>query len=523
MLDPGYAITRPYPWPRFGPIFLVVSCIVLIVLTLLNVAVAGYETVTVTRIDKNVTQQMWWTPFIPRAFRATTTCDSSVLNVGDTFMTNNSIFQWTVLGASLGDPLQGGAYENGGFPYSAAPMSSCDSAAGSTEIHVDVNVATVTVVSILACDIGTRMSVLIQATWQWNPNSRGYWLMSLLSGPVFDVLLRLSQDLLEAFLTSPPPGTEAILRLGVIGNPYCPSFQDSNGTVLFQPSQEDELQCAREPRSVGFQLRAVSWTNGSSSYEPDNDGLDYTTPALRNLLQAAMAAAEIDLGIYKENSIYFDMEMFNATIEPNPLLTGSHFVGRPGDGNLSNPYIISSSTANNLSGAQILRMYPVPPLYPVALPLNRSFQLPAIIEVSYLCHDLRIKSPLAFMSSVFVGTISMFMAFRSIVLLIATVLAKRYSERANYCEGSLALDEGISLVESRHVQAAVPPIMVTQNNAMLEMETFHDRTESEVTLSAQPATSHLAKDDGARVYDTQDNYQWSSELRALLGKTPEET
>ncbi|KDQ54227.1 hypothetical protein JAAARDRAFT_38392 [Jaapia argillacea MUCL 33604] len=212
------------------------------------------------------------------------------------------------------------------------------------------------------------------------------------------------------------------------------------------------------------------------------------------------------------------MGMFNATIKPNPLLTGSHFVGIPGDTNLSDPYDVSSSTANNLSGAQILRMYPSSSSSGSgSIPIDRVYQLPAIIEVSYLCHDLRIKSPPAFISSVFVGTISTFMAFRAFVLLIATVLAKRYSERANYCEGSLALEEGISQAESRHAQGAVPSIEVTENGVMLEMETLHDRTGSDVTLSTQPASPRTM---GRRFMIPITILNRHRNLVRCLGKTP---
>ncbi|KDQ54250.1 hypothetical protein JAAARDRAFT_38414 [Jaapia argillacea MUCL 33604] len=529
MLAPDYAITRSYPWRRFGPIFFVASCIVLIVLTLLNAAVAGYETVTVARSDKNATQWMWWTPLIPRALRETTTCDSYLLNMGATFTTNNSMFQWSVISVFHSENSDGtNPVPDSGFQYFAAPLS-CDSSGWDERlvIEVDISIATVTTWTVFSCNTMNGLGFEIMGEWQWHisqdvAEARIFGTPSAVSQPIYDVLSRLAQDLLEAFLTPPPPGIEGLVRLAVDGWPYCPSFQDPNRTVLFDPTREDELQCAREPLNVAFTGREVSWTNGSSSYKLNDVGLGNTEPAFRNFLKALIAAAEIDLGIYKENSLYFDMEIFNATIEPNPLLAPSHFIPSPDDADMRRLYFVMSSTATNLSNAQILRMYPTPPPIPQAIPLNRDVQLPAIINVSYLCHDLRMKSPLAFISSVFVGTISMFMAFRSFVLLIATILAKRHSDKANYCEAAVHLEEGLSRVHGDHIKAAGPLIEVGSGNAVLEMRPFHRRNGSEVTLSVQPATSLLLKDDGSAVYDTEDNSQSSSELSTLLGITPGE-
>ncbi|KDQ54231.1 hypothetical protein JAAARDRAFT_402762 [Jaapia argillacea MUCL 33604] len=515
MLTPDYPITRPYPWRHFGPIFFVVSCIVLALLTLLNAAVAGYDTVTVARNDKNATQQMWWTPLIPRALRATTTCDSYLINVGDTFTTNNSLFQWTLIDAFFDE--NGGSSE-AGFQYFAAPMSFCGPNETVSNLVVDVNMATVTTWTSVFCNTTSGVEFVIQGTWQWSiiqssqsiSTRPGQYISSppVLLGPIFDVLSRLAQDLYEAFLTPPPPGIERLIGLNVEG------WANSD-------------QSAQQPALIEFFAGPVSWKNGSSACCIHEDDLGYPVTALQNFLAALIAAAEIDLGIYQENSLYFDMDMFNATIEPNPLITAPHFVPSPADiySDPDNPYDVSSSTANNLSGAQILRMYPAVPsdLY---IPIDREYQLPAIIEVSYLCHELQIKSPPAFVSSVFVGTASMFMAFRAFVLLIATVLAKRHSEKANHCEGSLDVEGGrcqVETGETGQVQEAVPSVEVTENDLILEMEPLHDRRVSETTLSAQPTTSYFSKDDGSTVYDSEDKFQSSSESSALLGITPGET
>ncbi|KDQ54240.1 hypothetical protein JAAARDRAFT_403031 [Jaapia argillacea MUCL 33604] len=213
MLTPEYAITRPYPWRRFGPIFFVASCIVLVLLTLLNAAVAGYETVTVARSDKNATQQMWWTPIIPRALRA----DSYLLNAGDTFTTNASLFQWILLDAFS---QEGGHLLEAGFQYSAEPMAFCSPSSQVSNVDVDVNVATVATWTSLTCTTANGVGFVIQGTWQWRIVQSGtvnvnFPEISPIYLPLHDVLSRLAQDLFEALLTPLPPGNEGLVRLSV--------------------------------------------------------------------------------------------------------------------------------------------------------------------------------------------------------------------------------------------------------------------------------------------------------------------
>ncbi|KDQ54524.1 hypothetical protein JAAARDRAFT_38199 [Jaapia argillacea MUCL 33604] len=449
---PAYPITRPYPWRHFTLIFVTFSFLALVILTILNAGVQGYDSIVVVRSNYNYTQHMWWTPLVPKAFRPSSTCSSHLFNVGDIFGTNNSFFEWTVLRVeppnSTDSTTIGELDEGAGFPYTASPMSMCRDVSeryiDSFIVMVESSTATLKAWAMYTCENPVGADFMIEGRWEFFIPETGDNIMltdKSATGPqVRDVLQRLAQDLLEAVMSPPSPGTASFSRIGVAGTTYCPSFQHSNGTLInssYSPSLQDRLQCSQAPLQLGLNTGQVSWVNGLSSYELTASELGDPRP-YTNFLKALSGAAEIDLGIYKPNSIYFNTTMLTETIEPYALPSGSHFLAASGDYNLSWPYGAQSSLANNFSGAQILRMYPEESEAVGFIPMNSSFQNPVIINVSYLCRELHIKSALSFIASVFVGTASMFMAWLAFGLYIATTLAKR-SPEANYCEGSSKL------------------------------------------------------------------------------------
>ncbi|KDQ54523.1 hypothetical protein JAAARDRAFT_209247 [Jaapia argillacea MUCL 33604] len=397
----------------------------LIILTLLNVAVQGYDSIVVIRSDYNYTQPMWWTPLVPAALRPSTTCSNHLLNMEKGVST--------------------------AFPYTATPMSMCYDASeryiDTFVVMVESSTATVKAWALYTCSNTPSPEFMIVARWEFViPESGDTFVPTANQLPrmgvevryqVYNVLGRLSQDLLAAVASPPGPGLYPFVRVGVAGTTYCPSFQNSDGTMInsnYSPTPQDRLQCWQASLQLGLNSGQASWANGLSSYElttSDGDPTPYT-----NFLKALSGAAEIDLGIYKPNCIYSNMTMLNETIEPYALPNGSHFFASPGDYILSWPYSALSSLANNFSGSQILRMYPKESESYGYIPMSSLVKQPAVINVSYLCRELQIKSVLSFIVSVFVGTASMFMAWLAFGLYVASTLAKR-SPESNYCEGSL--------------------------------------------------------------------------------------
>jgi hypothetical protein len=110
-----YPITR-----RFGSVWLtslayVLGFLAIIILTIANgqsmlhsvccrqliisltVALVGYDLTTVFQSNFNVTQTFWFDHFISFiAQRPGTLCDTHVFNVGESMVTNSSLFEWKV-------------------------------------------------------------------------------------------------------------------------------------------------------------------------------------------------------------------------------------------------------------------------------------------------------------------------------------------------------------------------------------------------------------------------------------------
>ncbi|KDQ58696.1 hypothetical protein JAAARDRAFT_193229 [Jaapia argillacea MUCL 33604] len=333
-------------------------------------------------------------------------------------------------------------------------MSVCDMSTnqdGGVTMIVDRNTAAVQAWSVYSCQGPNSTTFDIESNFQWVIPSSGDDVlygtrMGTMGPPVYDVLARLSQDLLEAILIPPSPRAEPFVRVGVASIRYCPAFQLPDGTTPpdHNVTQKEKDQCARDPVNITLTEASASWMNGSSSLMINTTDLGaVATPAITNFLNAFMAATDMDLGINKPNSLYFNMSIFNDNIIHSPSKIISHFVPTAGDANLTLPYGVygaHSSTANNLTNAEILSTYPdIQKLYHI--PMNHTFKTPAIINISYLCHDYRRKTTTMFISSVFVGTASMFMAWRGPVLYVATILAQRRRQEVNDLEASPALGQ----------------------------------------------------------------------------------
>ncbi|KAJ3520107.1 hypothetical protein NMY22_g12892 [Coprinellus aureogranulatus] len=91
-----YPLTKEFPSVIFtraayGAIFLS-----LIILTLVNVAIVGYETTVELSSNFNDTQSFWFHAFSRRP-KPGTLCDPRVLNIGDSLATNASIYEWKII------------------------------------------------------------------------------------------------------------------------------------------------------------------------------------------------------------------------------------------------------------------------------------------------------------------------------------------------------------------------------------------------------------------------------------------
>ena len=97
----SYNITRPYPFRWFTPVVIVGGIVVTVLVSLISVATSGYELVTVSVPDPNVTaaSHSWlnnWPSFL--VGNLLPTCDSSTIALNTELFTNNSALPYSLTG-----------------------------------------------------------------------------------------------------------------------------------------------------------------------------------------------------------------------------------------------------------------------------------------------------------------------------------------------------------------------------------------------------------------------------------------
>jgi len=133
-----FPITRRYPWPYFTPIVLTVSVVIFVGLTVLNgtsslrtlcmlthltlaVRLVGFETITSLEEDFNTTQSFWLDGVIPKALtHGQDLCQPLVLKMGDSFVTNSSLFLWDLELVSKAN------HGSSGLVYKGSTLQGCD-------------------------------------------------------------------------------------------------------------------------------------------------------------------------------------------------------------------------------------------------------------------------------------------------------------------------------------------------------------------------------------------------------------
>ena len=131
----SYAVTRNVTLPYCSLLVFVVGLVVIPFLTLYAVATTGYELISITTNNFNVTQPMWYdfmnydnwiTPSI--------VCQPSILHPGDGISINQSLLMEVVLLANTSHLLSNSQLKNfidprsdqyDGMAYSNSPLNNC--------------------------------------------------------------------------------------------------------------------------------------------------------------------------------------------------------------------------------------------------------------------------------------------------------------------------------------------------------------------------------------------------------------
>ncbi|KAJ6569025.1 hypothetical protein B0H19DRAFT_1134456 [Mycena capillaripes] len=434
-----YPITRPYPWPAFTPLVTLLSCMVLVGLTVLNIAAQGYESITVLQSNFSNDTSRW----LPSFGTGSTTCQSHQSLPGDELRTNVSLLRYSI--GSITRVLPVGPdnvpvsvdVTGEGFDYSGTLLQDlCPDWLDQWSLTVELNARARTVLGTIQIpcfhepkstnSVTSLLQLLARHTTDAFTVTFGSGMDAedLPIWPRMDSALSgLAGDLLIAALSTP-----GIDRLRALGWIYCPAFQTPDRGLDHGHDPEDEVKCAAQPAHL--YVNSIDTLYASNTLVSSK--FNATSPALQqsiaNYFQLLNAAGRGDMGIWTAGNLLLSQTMLNTTISANEPV--SALVA-------ASPYLAWSSgnaTGVNMSAASHLRatgLQDIGVFGVFGLPVPQNQTTPAVFQLSYLCAGRRLKPMSSFVISVFVADASMFTVFWSILMIGAAMLARRRGSIAN--------------------------------------------------------------------------------------------
>ncbi|KAF8150752.1 hypothetical protein B0H34DRAFT_151036 [Crassisporium funariophilum] len=442
LLSLDYTITRPFQWRWLGPVSFVGACIAIVLLTVLNVALVGYETITVFQSDFNVTQSFWYDTFMPyRKPEPGTLCDTRVFNIGDAFATTYSVFEWKV--QSIERPNAGIS----GVAYNGTTLTDCDVSA--VYITGDLRTWSIDVSAVVSCKSNGKFD--ISATTSFTLSSLPGTQAPLLGfsksvnsnvgdgrSIVIDALIRkagedVGERIAAAFNVS-SGATPSIVSVQAFFE-HCPASLGPNADCAVAAPKFNITNAAHVVGTVGL----VQNNLGSDAPGTPQVMNELTTAPINNLLQAIYASVRIDLGNDSPNNFILHKEamarVLNSTF-PVTAVTPANPANIGLTSTLVSVWTDPSATTRDGSDYSWLLEY---------LPVNVTGA--SSIQMVYLCQFQQRKSPGSLLISVLVAVLSMFSSGWALYMFGVTSLAKNRPD-SNFCEGHL-LNEKLAAVSSQ--------------------------------------------------------------------------
>ncbi|KAJ7635409.1 hypothetical protein FB45DRAFT_831063 [Roridomyces roridus] len=434
-----YPVTRKYPGTLFGPIAFSAALVLLVFLTVVNVALAGYDTVPGFSSDFNVTQHHWYDKFLPEVAKTKpgTLCDPRLLGLGDTITTNNTLFRYTV--ASI-DKANAG---DSGFQYGGWTLDNCDI----TSLFVNANAQTFAMdfTAVVACQStpaqiaqGNDYAITLRADWTEStlPGQYGQLLGVAKAenrrkangvaptspsdpeapGTVLDAVTSVSAaDFAEYtfFMLALPNSTFPNLFSFEADFPWCPAFLGPDAPCASQvPALNVTSIFEFMPSTVaGAQFVA------NEPIDPDTGNLPLinndTFGMISNVVQVAYATIRLDIGNRTPKTNF----LLNTSLIDSVIVKSfpKHTAAMPNESFLYSTLISDGYYPNFVPSEQFF----VKGLLPLEMPG------PALLDGVYLCRFQRAKSPGAGFIAVLVATLSMFTAAWGRFLAVSEGVVKR--------------------------------------------------------------------------------------------------
>ncbi|KAJ7785169.1 hypothetical protein DFH07DRAFT_873058 [Mycena maculata] len=429
-----YPITRAYPWPLFAPVAFGGAFIVLVFLTVINVALAGYDIVPGFDSNFNVTQSHWYDRFLPSVAltKPGSLCDPRLLGLGDTITTNNTLFQYTI--AAIDIPNAG----DSGFSYQGWTLDNCDI----TSLYVNGNAQTFVIdfTAVVFCKAdaleiaqGNNYQVTARADWSESTLPGIYGQLLGVQKALKNTQVNKSMDapgfVLNAITTtSAADFAERVFGLIDFTNGSFPSIISFAAQFPWCPaSLGPDAPCAAQvpPLNITSMFEFSPTTGNASQYDATIPTLSTpiididTSGIISNAVQVVYAAVRFDLGNRSPNNF-----LLNTSIIPDAIVRSF-----PQNASYmqTESYLYSVLVNDSYYSSTVTTAYDIPGLLPLTLPG------PALLDGVYLCRFQRAKSPGTGFIAVLVATLSMFTAAWGRFLGITESTVKRRYPDANTC------------------------------------------------------------------------------------------
>jgi hypothetical protein len=394
----------------------------------ITAALVEYETITVFRPDFNASQSFWFHRLGIGIQAPGTLCDPRGFNVGDSFTTNYSLFNWNLVTIANDSSRS--------LVYKGTTLESCDITGVYMDAHMQTRSADLT--AVITCDDVDGTEFIATTSFSVTLLSGKYSPPLLGAAPERFGLRNISREgqsrsrllnrmlVLFIILDEPykplnrmqlarddfTPRWDAILRAN---NQQYPIIISGNG---FHPpcpaSLGNDALCANTPPRFDINSTTIVYANASyAAY----DGLDpisntnqplitYDSDLYRpvvNFAQTIIAAVRIDLGNPSPNNFFLNPSVLNVSL--NSTFPANGLV------NLSTSKLYEANARPNTTENQ------------GTLPLT--VEGPANIQIVYTCRFQQGKAPGSAFVSVLVATLSMFTTGWSLFMLLMAHLAGR--------------------------------------------------------------------------------------------------
>ncbi|KAF8598285.1 hypothetical protein BDV93DRAFT_512607 [Ceratobasidium sp. AG-I] len=410
-----FALSRPYP--RNHLFFIATSVIFLLVIPILvivNILTLGYELVPSLRpqFQPNNTLASWWdSTRLPALLRGhTPICEPRDLGRGDAFRLSASLFDYTVMStwnttkaAASSSQIQ----EQERVEYRGESFASCRASTAKFDYSMLDDTQTMTIGVICPGNLAYPVYVSMQTKMVFS-RLLGDDLIGQYYGPGLDLLnieyaypndyRKLAFGVLDVIATD---------SISILGGQHLSSFVLSLTVVANTTFIDGKIKTMPVSNSIRYLNGTLdSWPTEANIY----------AKSIYNLMNVAVHTVNLDLGSAGSESIYQNSSALNMTIGSNLAPAGI----MPADwaqrntktfyyGLISPPY---------QTWAQMLRAG-----LPFKLGTVTGLPNGSSIVTTYLCPNYQIKPIRSFLTSIFVGTATMFISCWTVWTFVMTWIA----------------------------------------------------------------------------------------------------